>query len=228
MKHITSSLLALAFVVGGAVPAYATTPTNIMRIFTGPVVSDIASTSATVALSDVMSQRVTSEEKARGYFEYTEPNKVCIAIYPTPQECLPKTTEKGLATTTLTNLKPNTEYSVVYKYDNTIRCIKAPCPENGFVSDAKNFTTNAGSTTTPPSEKITTYLGFGSRGNAVVLLQNLLMERGFMTVPSTGYFGPITLRAVKAFQKSYGIPQTGFVGPLTLKAVNDILAGISS
>ena len=223
-----SLLLSVAFLVASAAPAYGATPTTILRIFTGPVVSDIASTSATAALSGVMSQRTTDEEKARGYFEYSQPNMLCIAIYPTPKECLPKTTEKGLATTTLTDLKPNTEYSVVYKYDNTIRCIKAPCPENGFVSDAKNFTTNAGSTPTPPSEKITTYLGVGSRGAGVVLLQNLLVTRGFMTIPATGYFGPITKGAVKAFQKTYGISQTGFVGPLTLKAVNDILAGISS
>lgn len=226
MKHIISILLSAAFLVGSAVPAYATTPSTIMRIFTGPAVSDIATTSATVALSSVMSQRVTPEEKARGYFEYTEPNRVCIAIYPTPTECLPKTTEKGLATTTLFNLKPDTRYSVVYKYDNTIRCITTPCPDNGFVSDTATFTTMAVGTTTPPSsgEKITTYLGFRSRGAEVMLLQNMLITRGFMTAPSTGYFGIKTMRAVKAFQKSVDIPPTGFVGPRTMKALNDIFA----
>lgn len=210
--------------VGTIAPADAATPSTIMRIFTGPVVSDIATTSATVALSGVMSQRVTPEEKARGYFEYTEPNKVCIAIYPTPKECLPKTTEKGLATTTLSNLKSDTRYSVVYKYDNTIRCITTPCPDNSFVSDAATFTIKASGSTTPSGEKITTYLGFGSRGAGVMLLQNLLVARGFMTVSPTGYFGPITMRAVKAFQKSYSISTTGFVGPLTLKVLNDIFA----
>jgi peptidoglycan hydrolase-like protein with peptidoglycan-binding domain len=146
-------------------------------------------------------------------------------IYPTPAECLPKATAKGKTTITASNLKPNTKYSVAYKYDNTIRCIKDPCPENGFVSDTTTFTTLSTDTTTPSSERIAKRLGFGSWGTEVSLLQKVLVQKGFMTGSTTGYFGIKTMRAVKTFQASSGIPQTGFVGPRTQTALNAILAG---
>ena len=40
--------------------------------------------------------------------------------------------------------------------------------------------------------------------------------------PTSGYFGPITLAAVKTFQTSNGIINTGYVGPLTRGALNDL------
>ncbi len=39
----------------------------------------------------------------------------------------------------------------------------------------------------------------------------------------TGYYGPLTERAVLKFQKKYGLEQVGFVGPKTLKKLNDLL-----
>lgn len=50
---------------------------------------------------------------------------------------------------------------------------------------------------------------------AVMSLQTLLKENGFLLVSPTGYFGSITSNSVKNFQKKYGIPATGFFGPLT-------------
>jgi len=38
----------------------------------------------------------------------------------------------------------------------------------------------------------------------------------------TGYFGPLTLKAVKRFQAKYGIIQTGYVGPLTRAKLNEL------
>ena len=32
--------------------------------------------------------------------------------------------------------------------------------------------------------------------------------------PQTGFFGPVTLAAVKTYQRAHGIPTTGVVGPL--------------
>lgn len=61
----------------------------------------------------------------------------------------------------------------------------------------------------------------GHATNDVKELQEKLRTLGFFTFQtSTGYFGPITLAAVKAFQTANGIPATGFVGPLTRAALN--------
>jgi rare lipoprotein A (peptidoglycan hydrolase) len=54
----------------------------------------------------------------------------------------------------------------------------------------------------------------GTAGNDVKTLQILLTRRGF-EVPSTGYFGTITKRKVKRFQRSRGITADGIVGPMT-------------
>jgi peptidoglycan hydrolase-like protein with peptidoglycan-binding domain len=61
----------------------------------------------------------------------------------------------------------------------------------------------------------------GTQNDEVRELQEKLRSLGFFTFhTSTGYFGPITLAAVKAFQTANGIPATGFVGPLTRAALN--------
>lgn len=63
-------------------------------------------------------------------------------------------------------------------------------------------------------------LRLGIRNNDVLELQKLLAKLGFFKANPTGYFGQVTLAAVKAYQTSKGIPATGFVGPLTRAALN--------
>lgn len=65
-------------------------------------------------------------------------------------------------------------------------------------------------------------LSQGMQSEEVRQLQERLRAEGFFTHPtSTGYFGPITLAAVKAYQTAKGIPfVTGFVGPLTRAELN--------
>jgi peptidoglycan hydrolase-like protein with peptidoglycan-binding domain len=58
----------------------------------------------------------------------------------------------------------------------------------------------------------------GTAGNDVKTLQILLTRRGF-EVPGTGYFGPITKRNVKRFQRSRGLAADGVVGPMTRGAL---------
>ena len=50
----------------------------------------------------------------------------------------------------------------------------------------------------------------GTEHRAVKRVQKLLGVS-----PQTGYFGPVTLAAVKTYQRAHGIPTTGVVGPLT-------------
>ncbi|MCC2630811.1 MAG: lytE [Candidatus Paceibacter sp.] len=76
---------------------------------------------------------------------------------------------------------------------------------------------------------ITRILGLGSRDlnrdGQVTALQNALRSSGDFKVESTGYFGPLTLAAVKSYQKKNGIPNTGLVGPMTRGHINPRMCG---
>lgn len=63
-------------------------------------------------------------------------------------------------------------------------------------------------------------LKIGSQGGDVTELQNRLTQEGVYSGPITGYFGQLTLKAVKAYQTKYGISQIGTVGPLTRAQLN--------
>jgi hypothetical protein len=180
-----------------------------------PTITNITSTSATLSIPSTILNQIPVEDQKGMYFEYTKTNQVCIAIYPTPENCLPKKTPVGQTTTTISDLAPQTSYTVTYKKDNTIRCITTPCPENSIASAPSEFTTLASNTT-----MIQKNLYFRSRGANVVLLQDQLRAHGYFAGTSTGYFGITTFKAVKSFQKnSMHIPPTGFVGPLTRRAL---------
>lgn len=62
-------------------------------------------------------------------------------------------------------------------------------------------------------------LGYGAKdrttNGSVMNYQVFLKLHGYLFVEPTGFFGPLTLAATKAFQKAFGIPTTGFAGPLT-------------
>ncbi len=58
-------------------------------------------------------------------------------------------------------------------------------------------------------------LRYRSMGTAVSGLQDYLQASGHLNSEPTGYFGLLTLQAVKNFQSSQSISPTGFVGPLT-------------
>lgn len=188
-----------------------------------PVVSAVTSTTATVSVPSAMLSTFTTEQIAGLYFEYFETRQVCIMIYPTPESCLPKKTTKGQTSTTLTGLKPSTSYTVSYKSDNTIACIMAPCPGNEIQSSSVEFTTLS---STSGAVSLSRNLMYRSRGADVILLQDLLREKGYLSVQSTGFFGIATFKAVKAFQKNYmHIPPTGYVGPKTRAALSGITLG---
>ncbi len=65
------------------------------------------------------------------------------------------------------------------------------------------------------------YLIYGSRGADVIELQKRLIAATLLSSDSnTGYFGPLTRRAVMTYQKNHKLPQTGTVGPLTRGVLN--------
>ena len=63
-------------------------------------------------------------------------------------------------------------------------------------------------------------LSIGMSGPEVLELQNRLRAEGFFNVTPTGYFGPLTESAVKAYQSAHGLPAVGIVGPLTRGLLN--------
>jgi len=86
----------------------------------------------------------------------------------------------------------------------------------------------------PAGYQFTESLSLGDRNIEVKYLQIFLKNQGTDIYPQglvTGYFGYLTLNAVKKFQLKYGIitPQTtwkisGYVGPETRTKINEILA----
>ncbi|MCX6752837.1 MAG: peptidoglycan-binding domain-containing protein [Candidatus Nomurabacteria bacterium] len=54
------------------------------------------------------------------------------------------------------------------------------------------------------------------------------LQTKLAVTPATGYFGNITLAAVKAYQTAHGIPSTGFVGPLTRASLAGTAAPVAS
>lgn len=217
MKKIFSSLVIVLATTLASHAVFAFQPKETAAYFNGPTVSSVTSSEATFSLSPSVLAGMNDEEKSRIYFEYIEKDLVCIMIYPTPESCLPKKTPVGKTSVTVSNLKPGTAYTVLYKADNSIRCITTPCPENSFESLTTEFKTRNKETQTPIL--ITKNLFVGTRGTQVVALQNMLIQKGYMDGPATGYFGFITMRAVANFQRDNNVPATGFVGPLTRKAI---------
>jgi hypothetical protein len=76
----------------------------------------------------------------------------------------------------------------------------------------------------PPKKlgyQFTTNFGYFSlRFLDVYNLQKTLVAQGFATFKPTGFFGTLTLEAVKAFQVAHSIEPTGFVGPLSRAVLN--------
>lgn len=72
---------------------------------------------------------------------------------------------------------------------------------------------------------ITHELGFGAKGDDVIQLQAFLAG-DLALYPEgkiTGYYGSLTVAAVKRFQAKYGISQIGRVGPQTLAKLNEVM-----
>lgn len=102
----------------------------------------------------------------------------------------------------------------------------------GYIPTAAPVVPTATPVTTAPTGQVlgvstfrfTQTLNIGSQGDEVTQLQNKLTTEGIYSGPITGYFGPLTQAAVKAFQAKYGISQTGTVGPLTRGQLNSLVA----
>ena len=68
----------------------------------------------------------------------------------------------------------------------------------------------------------------GATGTPVKTLQTNLKKLGFYTAYVDGSFGSTTERAVKAFQRKYGLTADGVAGSATLKKIESAVASASS
>lgn len=70
--------------------------------------------------------------------------------------------------------------------------------------------------------------GYGTENQDVMNLHTILINLGYLDIPApTGWYGPMTVAAVKQYQASKGIIQTGYVGPLTRAQLNMTPVGLS-
>lgn len=69
--------------------------------------------------------------------------------------------------------------------------------------------------------------GHLQRGEDVTALQDRLNGLGFAAGRVDGRFGPDTERAVRGFQRAYGLADDGSVGPETLRAFEDLRRSVS-
>lgn len=72
------------------------------------------------------------------------------------------------------------------------------------------------------AQTIMQQLSLGARGNEVIKLQTFLAQDRTIYPEGiiSGYYGPLTQKAVVQLQVSYGLPQAGRVGPLTIARIN--------
>ncbi|MEK7564262.1 MAG: peptidoglycan-binding domain-containing protein [Patescibacteria group bacterium] len=93
-------------------------------------------------------------------------------------------------------------------------------PSNSFAQVADDIDPNP-----TGSECLTltsTALRYKSKDVEVLPLQDFLQAQNYLKSEPTGYFGILTLKAVKDFQSANGINPTGYVGPVTKTKIKDI------
>jgi peptidoglycan hydrolase-like protein with peptidoglycan-binding domain len=93
-------------------------------------------------------------------------------------------------------------------------------PMISFAQDVTNTTVNSSCI------KIVNNLKYKDRDakkdNEVSSLQRFLKLKQYLSVEPTGYFGVVTLKAVKDFQKANEINPTGYVGTLTRAKIQEL------
>ncbi|MBI3888900.1 peptidoglycan-binding protein [Candidatus Nomurabacteria bacterium] len=135
-----------------------------------------------------------------------------------------QTTGQSCNTTTTTTTTTNTYVPVDCTGAAFSVSTGVACPANTITTTPVTTVTVPDDTintpTTSTAFKFTKAIKLGSKGAEVTQLQKKLKTLGYFNTTATGTFGPITEKAVKAFQKAHKLPQVGNVGPLTRALLN--------
>ncbi len=119
--------------------------------------------------------------------------------------------------------------------NSTVSAVKAFQRASGLTADgdagASTLAALAAAMATPvptpaatPAPAQSSVLKEGSRGDAVVSLQQKLISLGYLTGKADGIYGNSTVSAVKAFQRASGLTADGDAGASTLAALSAAMA----
>ena len=118
-----------------------------------------------------------------------------------------ESTQTGTTSTT------NTSSNYPYSYDTSA----ATTPSAPII-----IPTASSADSTESCASLTVDLSYGQNNNSVYILQDFLKRKGYLQVTPTGYFGSLTVSAIKAFQIANGINPTGNADIPTRTKIQDI------
>jgi hypothetical protein len=93
---------------------------------------------------------------------------------------------------------------------------------SGYLKGLQYFAATAFGATPVLAASCTTLNSNLHRGNetsSVKALQDFLISKGLLSVKSSGFFGDLTVAAVKGYQRSLSLPETGMVYDFTREAI---------
>lgn len=161
---------------------------------------------AAMALSGCGSTPDQVQDPLAGFdVDATIPFATRVATLPTATPVPAQPTAAPTSTALSWQLQPGAG-STTYTAAPTKTPTKAPTPKP----------TQAPTPTPGPREEV---LSYGSKGNNVLLLQQRLIELGYLSSGADGKYGSKTESAVKLFQETMGLTVTGTADLLTLKYV---------
>jgi len=99
---------------------------------------------------------------------------------------------------------------------------------NATLSLIKRLTGSTSDRGTSQTATSSVVLKKGMEGSAVTALQKDLKKLGYLSANATGYYGDLTVSAVKKLQKDYGLTQDGVAGPKTFSLIKKLLGSNSA
>ncbi len=111
--------------------------------------------------------------------------------------------------------------SLDYRIDRVIRLPASTVYPDGTQIGEESSSTQSMETASP-GFTFTHSLVLNDSGVEVEALQRILTAQGYFHHEVTGLYGPVTVEAVKAFQRAHGLEALGIVGPGTRSVLNSL------